>query len=84
MLRDKVPHLEGTTHPAKGHNLCGEGVLVVVGAGMLIVGHQLLVMAVSDGHMVLYKVDELQRVRPVAEEEVHALRRTGNLMSAWY
>ncbi len=68
--------MEGDAHSANGHDFCREGVLVVVGAGMLIVGHQLLVMAVSDGHMVLYKVNELQRMRPVAEEEVYALHRT--------
>ena len=27
----------GQTHPADGHNLRGEGVLVVVGAGVLVV-----------------------------------------------
>lgn len=68
--------MEGYAHPAKGYNLHREGVLVVVGAGMLIVGHQLLVMTVSDGHVILYEVDELQRMCPVAEEEIYALHRS--------
>ena len=70
-------NVEGYAYPANGHDLRGKGVLVVVGAGMLIVGNQLLVMAVSDGHVILHKVDELQRMRPVAEEEVYALHKTG-------
>ena len=75
--QDIAGNVEGYAYPANGHDLRGKGVLVVVGAGMLIVGHQLLVMAVSDGHVILYKVDELQRMRPVAEEKVNALHRTG-------
>ncbi len=63
----------GQAHPAHGHDLDGEGVLVVVIIGVLVVGHQLLVVAVLDGHHALHEVDELERVRAVAEEEVHAL-----------
>ncbi len=67
-------------HPADGHNLHREGVLVVVGAGMLVVGDQLLVVAILDRHMVLRKVNELERMRPVAEEEVHALHKQQPVM----
>lgn len=31
-------------------------------------------MAILDGHMILHKIDEFKRMRPVAEEEVHALQ----------
>ena len=63
-----------STHPADGHNLHGEGVLVVVGGAVLIVGHQLLVAAILGWHHALYKTDELQRMRSVVEEEIHTLQ----------
>ena len=67
-------------HPADGDDLHREGVFVVVGRAVLVVGHQLLVTAVLGGHHALHEADELQRVRPVIEEEVHALRAGETLL----
>ncbi len=67
-----------TAHPADGNDLNGEGVLVVVGGAVLVVGHQLLVAAVLGRHHALYKADELERVRPIVEKEVHALQQSHN------
>ena len=62
-------------HPADGYNLDGEGVLVVVGGAVLVVGDQLFIAAVLGRHHALHEADELERVRPIVEEEVHALQQ---------
>ena len=61
-------------HLAYGHDLDREGVLVVVRGVLLVVGDQLLVMAIPNGHHSGQEVNEFGGVGTLAKEEVDALK----------
>ena len=61
-------------HLAYGHDLDREGVLVVVRGVLLVVGDQLLVMAVPNGHHPGQEVNEFGGVGTLAKEKVDALK----------
>lgn len=61
---------------ADGDNLYGEGILVVVGAGVRVVRDQLFGLAETHRDNTLQEVHELLCVCPVGEVEIHALQHS--------
>lgn len=71
----------GRPHSASRCDLYTVRVFVVVGGGVDVVGDQLLILAVVNGHHRLQEVQKLHRMRLGAEVEIDALRSAPSPLS---